>query len=114
MWLCEGILLQSIQANQKHFPHSWNQSVILKKRNDSFLKTFPEKLMVLLITLPLSIILKSLLLIRNLYGKSFSRKFVPNCSGGSNLNFWRKNRQIHLIIIREGPKNLPPHHCKKS
>ena len=34
---------------------------------------------------------------------------MPNCSGGSNLNFWRKNRQVHLIIIREGPKNLPPH-----
>ena len=43
MWLCEGILLQSIQANQKHFPHSWVQSVILKKRYDSFLKTFPRE-----------------------------------------------------------------------
>ena len=47
MLLCEGILLQSIHANQKYFPPpgnpKHNQSVILKEKYDSFLKTFPRE-----------------------------------------------------------------------
>ena len=47
-----------------------------------------------------------------------SYSFVRNCSGGgggggggrgvSNCKFWGKNLQVHLIIIKEWPKNTPP------
>ena len=38
--------------------------------------------------------------------------FAPNCSRGrvQISNFWRKEKpQVHLIIIKEWPKNSPPH-----
>ena len=34
--------------------------------------------------------------------------FVPNCWGDQTENFLGKNPQVHLIIIREWPKNNTP------
>ena len=49
--------------------------------------------------------------------KYFSRySLVPNCTGegGQIPNFGKKPPQVHLIIIRECPKNTPPPYFKKS
>ena len=40
--------------------------------------------------------------------ETFSTLLCLIVSGGSNCKFWGKNPQVHLIIIREWPKNNTP------
>ena len=71
---CYNLFKQAKSIPHTPGNHKHNQIVMLKENYDSFRKPFLEKLKVLSSTVPLSIIIKKLLLICNLLGKNFRRK----------------------------------------